>query len=192
VIILSEEDKSRVYTINLSKVWLSPRIRRTKRAINMIREFAQRHMKSENIKIDQNLNETMWERGIRHPPRKIRVKMTKDEDDVVTVSLYSEEAKEVEKVEEEAKVETAVPTMAAENVKEDIEEEQEIRSSEPKKIAQEAEEETKKKEKPEKKDGETEPEKTELSEEELAGVLAEETEGLEIKQDEKSKEESKE
>lgn len=180
---MSEEDKSRVYTINLSKVWLSPRIRRTKRAINMIREFAQRHMKSENIKIDQNLNETMWERGIRHPPRKIRVKMTKDEDDVVTVSLYSEEAKEVEKVEEETKVETAVPTMAAKNVIEDIEEEQEIRSSEPKKIAQEAEEETKKKEKPE---------KTELSEEELAGVLAEETEGLEIKQDEKSKEESKE
>ncbi len=189
---MSEEDKSRVYTINLSKVWLSPRIRRTKRAINMIREFAQRHMKSENIKIDQNLNETMWERGIRHPPRKIRVKMTKDEDDVVTVSLYSEEAKEVEKVEEETKVETAVPTMAAKNVIEDIEEEQEIRSSEPKKIAQEAEEETKKKEKPEKKDEETEPEKTELSEEELAGVLAEETEGLEIKQDEKSKEESKE
>ena len=111
------------------------------------------------------------------------MKMTKDEDDVVTVSLYSEEAKEVEKVEEETKVETAVPTMAAKNVIEDIEEEQEIRSSEPKKIAQEAEEETKKKEKPE---------KTELSEEELAGVLAEETEGLEIKQDEKSKEESKE
>lgn len=105
IIVLSEEELSRVYTINLSKVWLAPRIRRTKRAINMIREFAQCHMKSDDVKIDRSLNEVMWERGIRKPPRKIRVKMVKDEDDVVTVSLYSEEVKEEEKVEKKAKAE---------------------------------------------------------------------------------------
>ena len=121
MIILSKEKQSRVYTINLSKVWLSPRIRRTKRAINMIREFAQHHMKSEDVKIDQNLNMIMWKRGIRHPPRRIRVKMEKDEDDVVTVSLYSEEIKE----EEKPKVKTAVSVPTTEIVTEEIKEKKE-------------------------------------------------------------------
>jgi len=192
VIILSEEELSRVYTINLSKVWLSPRIRRTKRAINMIREFAQRHMKSEDVKIDQSLNEIMWERGIRHPPRKIRVKMVKDEDDVVTVSLYSEEVKEEEKVEaeEKAKVEAVAPAIAAETVTEGIVEE-------PKEVAPEVEEivekveVVKEVEKPKKKEKETEPEQVELSEEELAKILAEQAEGLEIREEKPEKRKGK-
>ncbi|MFQ5920513.1 MAG: 50S ribosomal protein L31e, partial [Nitrososphaerales archaeon] len=74
---MSAEEDSRVYTINLSKVTLSPKIRRTKRAINMIKEFATRHMKAEEVKIDAELNREIWRRGIRHPPRRVRVKMTK-------------------------------------------------------------------------------------------------------------------
>ena len=44
---MSQEEVERVYTINLGKVLLSPNNQRAKRAINMIREFATRHMKSE-------------------------------------------------------------------------------------------------------------------------------------------------
>lgn len=197
IVVLSEEELSRVYTINLSKAWLTPRIRRTKRAINMIREFAQRHMKSDDVKIDRSLNEVMWERGIRKPPRKIRVKMVKDEDDVVTVSLYSEEVKEEEKVEEKAKVEAAAPatTVAVEAVAEKAEE-VEVPAPEPEKIVEEPEEEIKEEAKPKKG---AEPEKIELSEEELAEILTQEAEGIEVKEEkpekrkgEKSKEESEE
>ena len=134
--ILSEEEGSRIYTINLSKVWLAPRIRRTKRAINMIREFARRHMKSEDVKIEQSLNEMMWKRGIRHPPRRVRVKMMKDEDDVVTVSLYTEDLKEgnvKEKLAAEADVPPTPPT-ADETAVEGTEKEQETVPSELKKI----------------------------------------------------------
>ncbi|HEX9845498.1 MAG TPA: 50S ribosomal protein L31, partial [Candidatus Nitrosotenuis sp.] len=46
------QEVERVYTINLGKVWLSPNNQRAKRAINMIREFATHHMKTEQIKID--------------------------------------------------------------------------------------------------------------------------------------------
>lgn len=36
---------SRVYTINLSKAWLTPEHKRTDRVINMVKEFAIKHMK---------------------------------------------------------------------------------------------------------------------------------------------------
>jgi len=56
----------------------------------MIREFATKHMKSENIKIEEEVSHLVWARGIRHPPRKIRVKITKDDGNVI-VSKYQEE-----------------------------------------------------------------------------------------------------
>ncbi len=85
-----EENLTRVYTINLGKAWLTPEYKRTDRVANMIREFAQKHMKSEEIKLDQDLNRQIWSRGRANPPRKVRVKMAKDEDGVVTVSLYED------------------------------------------------------------------------------------------------------
>lgn len=86
----TEENITRVYTINLGKAWITPQYRRTDRVINMIKEFAEKHMKSDEIKLDQDLNRQIWSRGKTNPPRKVRVKMVKDEDDVVTVSLYEE------------------------------------------------------------------------------------------------------
>lgn len=85
-----EENLTRVYTINLGKAWLTPEYKRTDRVVNMIHEFAQKHMKSEEIKLDQDLNRQIWSRGKTNPPRKVRVKMAKDEDGVVTVSLYED------------------------------------------------------------------------------------------------------
>lgn len=85
-----EENLTRVYTINLGKAWLTPEYKRTDRVASMIREFAQKHMKSEEIKLDQDLNRQIWSRGRTNPPRKVRVKMAKDEDGVVTVSLYED------------------------------------------------------------------------------------------------------
>lgn len=87
---MSTESIERIYTINLGKVLLSPNNQRAKRAINMIREFAIKHMKSENVKIEEEISHLVWARGIRHPPRKIRVKITKDEGNVI-VSKYQEE-----------------------------------------------------------------------------------------------------
>ena len=84
----TEEHLTRVYTINLGKAWITPQYRRTDRVINIIKEFAKRHMKTDEIKIDQDLNSQIWSRGKTNPPRKVRVKMVKDEDDTVIVSLF--------------------------------------------------------------------------------------------------------
>jgi large subunit ribosomal protein L31e len=85
-----EENITRVYTINLGKAWITPQHKRTDRVVNMIREFAEKHMKSSEIKLDQDLNRQIWSRGKTNPPRKVRVKMVKDEDGTVTVSLYED------------------------------------------------------------------------------------------------------
>lgn len=89
-----EENISRVYTINLGRAWLTPQYKRTDRVINMIKEFAEKHMKSPDVKLDQDLNRQIWSRGKTNPPRKLRVKMEKDDDGIVTVLLYEERVAE--------------------------------------------------------------------------------------------------
>jgi len=85
------QELERVYTINLGKVLLSPNNQRSKRAINMIREFARHHMKTEDVRIDEDLAHQVWKRGIKHPPRKVRVRMTKTEEGYVLIAPYEEE-----------------------------------------------------------------------------------------------------
>ncbi len=91
------QELERVHTINLGKVLLSPNNQRAKRAINMIKEFTARHMKTDEIKIEESISHQIWKRGIRHPPRKIRVKMTKTDEGFVLVSPYEEDIEEAVK-----------------------------------------------------------------------------------------------
>ena len=123
----TEESLSRVYTINLGKAWLTPRYRRTDRVINMVREFAIKNMKSDEVKIDQDLSRHIWARGKTNPPRKVRVKMVKDEDDIVTVSLYEEavELAEEEEEEEEKEQEPSKEKKRSKKTRKEEEEEKE-------------------------------------------------------------------
>lgn len=174
---MSEEEESRVYTINLSKVIISPKIRRAKRAVNMIKEFAFRHMKAEEVKIDEGLNREIWETSIRNPPRRIRVKMTKDADGIVTVGPYAEEAKK-EEVAEAKPAEVAVPA-AQPAVAEAAKPEVVPKVVEPEAKAEAVE--VKEPEVVEEKGREEEPpveeEKVVLSEEEIAEMIEEEMRG---------------
>lgn len=87
---ISEATGEMIYTVNFRKAWITPQYRRTDRVINILREFAERHMKTDDIKIDQYLNRYLWQRGKRNPPRRVRIRMTKDETDTVVISLYEE------------------------------------------------------------------------------------------------------
>ena len=112
---MSEENTTRIYTVNLAKAWDTPKYRRTDRVINIIKEFTRRHMKTNKVKVDQDLNRHIWSRGKKNPPRKIRLRMIKEDDDTVVVSSFIEEkgselsgeSVEVEepKMQEEKKVE---------------------------------------------------------------------------------------
>ena len=91
---MSEENVTRIETVNMGRAWITPRYRRTDRVINMIREFAKKSMKSDDVKLDQDLNRQIWTRGRTNPPRKVRLRLVKDEDATVVVSLYDEATKD--------------------------------------------------------------------------------------------------
>ena len=77
--------EERTYTIPLRKVWGPPRGKRTPRAARLLRAFVKRHMKVENVEISNEVNEELWARGIRKPPRKITVRLVKDKEGRVIV-----------------------------------------------------------------------------------------------------------
>jgi large subunit ribosomal protein L31e len=87
------EELTRTYIVPLGVVFEAPPYRRAKVAIRVIREFAERHMKAEEVKIDEAVNRAIWERGIKHPPRRMRLEMERDEDGVVSIKLAPETEK---------------------------------------------------------------------------------------------------
>lgn len=77
----------RIYTVPLGRAWIAQKFRRAEKAMMVLKEFSERHMKPSELIIDPSVNEAIWARGIKNPPRKLRVKMTKDSDGVVTVTM---------------------------------------------------------------------------------------------------------
>ncbi|MEF8880421.1 MAG: hypothetical protein V5A72_01150 [Candidatus Nanohaloarchaea archaeon] len=55
-------------TVNLSKVKVSPRQKRAKKAVSLLRETF-----SDEVKISSELNEKIWSKGMQNPPTKITV-----------------------------------------------------------------------------------------------------------------------
>jgi large subunit ribosomal protein L31e len=87
----SEPVDERIYTVPLGKAWITPKYQRAEKAITILRKFVQRHMKPDGVLIDPTVNELIWRNGIQNPPRKIRVRLSKDDEGVVTVSLAEAE-----------------------------------------------------------------------------------------------------
>ncbi|MCX8151056.1 MAG: 50S ribosomal protein L31e [Candidatus Bathyarchaeota archaeon] len=90
--------EEKTYTIPLAKALIMPPRKRAPRAIRMIKAYIRKHMKvplraeeedeeAPKIMLTNQLNECIWGRGIEKPPRKIRVRATKDKDGNVTVHL---------------------------------------------------------------------------------------------------------
>ena len=87
---MSEDElvEERIYTIPFyPKLKLSTRQKRAPRAIRIMKQFIYRHMKAEDIIIDNELNEFIWARGIQKPPRKVRVRAIKDDEGIVELYL---------------------------------------------------------------------------------------------------------
>lgn len=66
----------RIHTIPLRKAYRGVRQRRAKKAISVIREYLQRHMKVDDVNIGQTINKSIWAQGIQKPPRRIRIHTT--------------------------------------------------------------------------------------------------------------------
>jgi large subunit ribosomal protein L31e len=79
----------RIYTIPLREAFTAPRTRRASKAIKVVRGFLERHMKTKEVKLDESINEVLWECGREKPPRRITVKVVK-EDDKATATLVED------------------------------------------------------------------------------------------------------
>ncbi|NVM37732.1 MAG: 60S ribosomal protein L31 [Candidatus Lokiarchaeota archaeon] len=77
----------RIYIVPLAKARKGPRNKRAKKAIRYLKEYMTRHFKPESLVITQEVNERIWSRGIQKPPRKLKVRATKNIDGLVVVYL---------------------------------------------------------------------------------------------------------
>jgi large subunit ribosomal protein L31e len=73
------------YTINLRDVWMAPRIKRAPKAVKVVKDFVKRRMKVDDVKISNAVNEEIWKRSIKKPPRKIKIRAVKDKEGQVIV-----------------------------------------------------------------------------------------------------------
>jgi large subunit ribosomal protein L31e len=92
--------EERFYTIPLQRALVRPPNKRAPRAVQLVKEFINKHMKVEmrvseeeeeaelpQLIINNDVNEKIWDKGIEKPPRRIKVRTTKDKDGNVTVYL---------------------------------------------------------------------------------------------------------
>jgi large subunit ribosomal protein L31e len=93
---LSQEDfdeeiiDERSYVVNFSKPIYGrgvPRTKRAPRAVRYLKKYIIRHMKADVVVIDPLVNEVIWKRGAEHPPRKIRIRAVKTDEETVEVFL---------------------------------------------------------------------------------------------------------
>ncbi len=139
---MPEVKTQRVYTIPLQDAWKVPYKRRAKKAIALIQKFVKRHMKadSKNVRVGTALNEAVWARGIKFPPRKVKVQVVPQEIDVkgkkstkVWVELEDVKLELEKKKKEEKKAESKPEAPKAEEKKAETTEAKEAAKTEEKK-----------------------------------------------------------
>ena len=83
---------SRDYTIHLAKLTHKTTFKaKTPRAIKQIRAFATKAMGTKDVRIDAKVNKYVWAQGVRNPPKRIRVRLSRkrNEDEDADEKLYT-------------------------------------------------------------------------------------------------------
>ncbi|MEE9151543.1 MAG: 50S ribosomal protein L31e [Thermoplasmata archaeon] len=87
-----EEEEEHIFTVPLSKCKNLPRPKRAKVAMATLKSYIGSHMKvpEKDVWVDVSVNESIWARGMKKPPSRLRVKAIKFEDGLVEVSILEE------------------------------------------------------------------------------------------------------
>jgi len=117
----------REYVVPLKRGVLNvPHYRRAKKAVRVLKEFMVKHMQVRDrdlrkVKVDINLNNEIWFRGIKKPMNKIKVKAKKI-DGIVYVELAEIPEVVAYKIAREEKAKAAANVKAPKKVEEKVEE----------------------------------------------------------------------
>lgn len=64
--------------------------KRAPKALKALREFASKEMRTKDVRIDESVNKFLWSQGIRNPPHRIRVRLSRKRcDDPDKVHAYT-------------------------------------------------------------------------------------------------------
>merc|ERR1711967_14627 len=88
----SGEAVTREYTINLHKRLHGITFKkRARRAIKEIRTFAQKEMKTSDVRLDVKLNRAVWANGVKNVPGRLRIQIQrrKNDDEDASEEMYS-------------------------------------------------------------------------------------------------------
>ena len=77
-------------TLNLRDAYKAPKLRRAKRAINLLRTKITRISKAQRVRLSNELVSYIWSRGAEKPPRKVPIVVERGEEGVVDVKLRGE------------------------------------------------------------------------------------------------------
>jgi len=172
--------EEKIFTIPLRDAFGKQRIKRSKKAVNIVKKYLERHMKSDNIRIGKSINENIWKSGAKKPPRKIRIHAIKEDNiiyteligiDIKTPSKEEVKKKKKKKKEKKEKIKKERKERRKMTIQEELEEESgkvkevEEKPPEPKKEVKEEPKEEKKKEKKKEKPEEKKEEPAEIKEE---------------------------
>lgn len=128
----------RTYNIPLRKEYLKvPNWKRTKKAVSAAKQFLQRHMKSEDVRLGKHLNEELWKHGIRNPPHHVKVTVIKDDKGVVRAELFGHQIEVKKKEEKKSKLQEVAEKAGLKTVKKEAAPKEEKKAAE-KKEAEEA------------------------------------------------------
>ncbi len=81
----------RVYTINLRHGFIkAPAWKKTPRAVKQVKLFISKHFRveQEKVKLSNDLNNFLWQHGMKNPPARVKVLAKKDEEGFVIVELF--------------------------------------------------------------------------------------------------------
>lgn len=83
---------SRDYTIHMAKRTHKTTFKsKTPKAIKEIKKFAEKMMKTKDVRLDPKVNKYIWKQGVRNPPKRIRVRLSRkrNEDEDADEKLYT-------------------------------------------------------------------------------------------------------
>lgn len=99
----------RTYVVPLRRGWLkASRYRRAKKAVNTLKEFLVKHMKSEDVRLGPSINLEIWKHGMRNPPSRVKINVSKDDKGVVRAELFGAKAEKSEVKKDVKKVDATV------------------------------------------------------------------------------------
>lgn len=75
--------EERVVTVPLRDVTAAPKHQQADKAMSIIREFLAQHFSvaDNEVRLDPSINEAVWQRGRANPPRKIRIRAARFEEE---------------------------------------------------------------------------------------------------------------